>query len=104
MREDELTTNADLYAQIKGILDSSRKNAYKAVNFAMVTAYWHIGKVIVEDELHHKRAEYGKQVLKNIATRLAEEYGEGFDYRNLCNMRKFYELFPIVNALRPELN
>ncbi|MFR8223960.1 MAG: DUF1016 N-terminal domain-containing protein [Alistipes shahii] len=34
----------------------------------MVRAYWHIGRVIVEDEQKGKeRAEYGKQVLKQLS-------------------------------------
>lgn len=40
----------NLYNGISSILKNARENAYKAVNFAMVTSYWSIGKLIVEDE------------------------------------------------------
>jgi hypothetical protein len=33
-----------LYEAVKGILDVARAKAYAAGNFAMVEAYWHIGK------------------------------------------------------------
>ena len=32
-----------LYKEISTILRTARANAYKAVNFAMVTSYWSIG-------------------------------------------------------------
>jgi len=35
------------YHDIKKILESARAKAYYAVNFAMVEAYWNIGKSIV---------------------------------------------------------
>ena len=35
---------------IKGIISSGREGAYNAVNKAMVFAYWHVGKSIVEQE------------------------------------------------------
>ena len=48
----------DLYNAISQVLISARQNAYKAVNFAMVQAYWNIGRLIVEDEQNgEKRAE-----------------------------------------------
>ena len=96
--------SANLYHEVQKILQSARQTAYKAVNFAMVSAYWQIGKVITEDELQHKRAEYGKSVLRNLARRLTEEFGKGFDERELRKMCQFYRTFPIRDALRPELS
>ncbi|MBQ7448298.1 MAG: DUF1016 family protein, partial [Paludibacteraceae bacterium] len=68
------------------------------------SAYWQIGKVITEDELQHKRAEYGKSVLRNLAMRLTEEFGKGFDESNLRYMCLFYKAFPIYDTLRHELS
>ena len=82
----------------------SRNQAYTAVNSAMVQAYWQIGRIIVEHEQNGSlRAEYGKAVLQGLSERLTEEFGKGFDTRNLRNMRSFYLAFPIRNALRTEL-
>ncbi|NIM14177.1 MAG: hypothetical protein GTO45_19195 [Candidatus Aminicenantes bacterium] len=39
-----------VFETIKQILDDARANAYRAVNFSMVQAYWNIGRVIVEEE------------------------------------------------------
>ena len=52
-------------AEIKQILASARQKAYSAINFAMVEAYWLIGRRIVEEEQQGKeRAEYGAYVLE----------------------------------------
>ena len=49
-----------VYNDIKTVLEKARGNAYRAVNFEMVSAYWQIGKVILEEEQEgEKRAEYG---------------------------------------------
>lgn len=101
--EESLNTET-LYNSVKQILQSARQTAYKAVNFAMVTAYWQIGKMITEDELKNRRAEYGKAVLRNLAERLTEEFGKGFDESNLRYMCLFYRNFPIYDTLRHELS
>ncbi len=69
----------------------------------MVQAYWHIGRVIVEGEQRGKaRAEYGEYLIKELSERLSNEFGKGFDRRNLWFMRSFYLSFEIVNALRSQ--
>ena len=74
------------------------------LNSAMVQAYWKIGQLIVENEQQgNQRAEYGKAVLQDLSKQLSAEYGKGFDASNLRRMRKFYQLFPIWDALRPKL-
>lgn len=71
----------------------------------MVLTYWHIGKLIVEDEQQGAaRAEYGKEVLRNLGQQLSNEFGKGFNERNLRYFRQFYMVFPIWNAVRAELS
>jgi len=93
-----------LYNEVKSILEHARSQAYTAVNFAMVEAYWHIGRLIVERQGGEERAEYGKKLIQYLAGRLTRDYGEGFDERNLRFMRQFYLTFPIWNALRSKLS
>lgn len=94
----------DIYSEIKETLLLSRNQAYSAVNSAMVQAYWNIGRIIVEHEQNGSlRAEYGKGVLNHLSEQLTDEFGKGFDVRNLRNMRAFYITFPKWNALRSEL-
>ena len=95
-----------LYKDIKNILEQARANAIRAVNFAMVVAYWEIGRRIVEEEQHgEERASYGKSILKELAKRLTADLGESFSAVNLENFRKFYLVFPdlsISYAVRRE--
>ena len=94
----------ELYANIRDILQSARKRAYTAVNFAMVESYWLIGQTIVEHEQHGEvRADYGKGLLKELAVRLTKDFGKGFDERELRKMRQFYLTFQKRDTLRPEL-
>ena len=100
-----LPTHNELLDAIRTLLVDGRKQVATAVNTAMVQTYWHIGRLIVEDEQQgESRAEYGKQVLKSLSASLTAEFGKGFDARNLRNMRSFYLAFPIRNALRTELS
>lgn len=93
----------ELYENVKSILEEARSKAYRAVNFVMVTAYWQIGRVIVEEEQKGKgRAEYGRAQLKELSAKLTKEYGAGFDDSNLRYMRQFYLTFPNCDALRHE--
>ena len=92
------------YQSIREILEKAKSGVYRSINFAMVLAYWNIGKVIVEEEQQGKeRAEYGKALIKELSARLTKEYGKGFDESNLRNIRQFYITFPNCDALRHEL-
>ena len=105
MNDDLSLFNSALYGAIRQVLETARRNAYKAVNFAMVQAYWQIGRLIVEDEqTGEARAEYGKKVLEELARRLTADFGKGFDARELRKMRQFYLQFQKGDALRPELS
>lgn len=89
------------YRSVAQVLRNARVNAYRAVNFVMVAAYWNVGRMIVEEEQHgQKRAEYGENLLANLALRLTEEFGAGYTERNLRNFRQFFVTFPIRHAVR----
>ena len=85
----------DFIKEIKCIIDAGRTTAYAAVNTAMITTYWNIGRRIVEEEQHGKeRAEYGKELIKMLAQELTHEYGSGFSDRYLRAFRQFYIIVP----------
>jgi predicted nuclease of restriction endonuclease-like (RecB) superfamily len=91
--------------EIKSIIRTARQKAFRAVNTAMVEAYWDVGRRIVEEEQNGDlRAQYGKQLLKNLALELQEEFSEGYDERELRRMRQFYLAFPIRGTVCPELS
>ncbi|MBM4453527.1 MAG: DUF1016 domain-containing protein [Chloroflexi bacterium] len=94
-----------LFEQIRTLVEQTRGRTARAVNQAMVETYWHIGRLIVEEEQGgEERALYGARLIPELSRRLTMEYGKGFDESNLRNMRRFYLAFPnqIQDALRLE--
>lgn len=95
----------EFVSEIKALINKARQHVVRSVNTAMVATYWEIGRRIVEEEQNGQdRAEYGKYLIRNLAGALTNEYGKGFDERNLRFMRQFYLVFPIRNTLRTELS
>ena len=81
----------ELFGRIVTILEQARGAVVRAVNTNMVLAYWLIGREIVHDlQAGEERAEYGKQMLADLSSRLIQRYGNGFSVPNLQNFRKFY--------------
>lgn len=96
--------SASFIHEIKQIVAKARQKAYSAINSAMVEAYWQMGKRIVEEEQQGKeRADYGKQLLKELSAELTKEFGKGFSTNSLYYYRQFYltfpEIFPTVRGI-----
>lgn len=66
------------YKQVSSILNAARNKAYTAVNFAMVEAYWEIGKSIVDEQGGEERAAYGEALIAGLSRRLTADFGRGF--------------------------
>lgn len=92
------------YQQIKHILLEARNKVYQTANFAMVEAYWNIGKSIVEQQGGEEKAEYGVRLIAELSKQMSTDFGKGFTVANLKNMRQFYLTFPKSYALRSELS
>ena len=92
------------YEQIKRILSEARNKVYQTANFAMVEAYWNIGKSIVEQQGGEEKAEYGVRLIAELSKQMSTDFGKGFTVANLKNMRQFYLTFPKSYALRSELS
>ncbi|MCH7689043.1 MAG: hypothetical protein IH899_20600 [Planctomycetes bacterium] len=110
-RTKKVTVSADspkrLLTDIHQLIETARQQTARAVNSALVTMYWHIGRRIREDVLKNDRAEYGKQIVDALSRQLTEEYGRGFGPRSLFRMMQLSEYFPeerIVSALSTQLS
>lgn len=87
-------TEGDLMARVAAILDQARANVLRTVNSNMVIAYWLIGREIVQElQRGEQRAEYGKQLLDQMAVHLQKHYGRGFSVTNLRYFRTFYTVY-----------
>ena len=99
--ENKYIANVSFITEIKDIITRGRQKAYSAINTAMVEAYWLIGRRIVEEEQGGtSRAEYGKQILKELSAELTKEFGKGFSVGSLYYYRQFYTTFPEIFATR----
>ncbi len=100
----QIENSSNLYQYSRELILNARKKVYKTAHSTMVETYWHIGQKIIEEQGGEQYAKYGESLLKSVSERLRAEFGKGFTYVNLTNMRKFYQLFPNVYALRKELS
>lgn len=96
--------DVNFYKHIKEILATARSKAYSAVNFAMVEAYWEIGKSIVDRQGGNSTAEYGAKLIEELSKQMTADFGKGFTVTNLKYMRQFYLAFPNRHALRDQLS
>lgn len=91
--------------EIKGLLLNARQRVAVQVNTELLSTYWNIGRIIVEHEQDSRnRAEYGKQVLKQLSRELTKEFGKGFSVSNLQFMRRFYQNYQIQQTAPVKLS
>lgn len=89
-----------LYKNIANRINIARQNVLRTVNTEMVSAYWLIGKDIVEEEQRgESRAEYGSFLLHEVSVRLTKEFGKGFGRSTLADIRQFYLTYQKVHAV-----
>ena len=89
----------DILKDMCGIIESSQKAAYNAVNATLVQRNWLIGYRIAEEELGgEERSEYGLQVIKKLSKELTNLYGKGYDRGTLYRCLRFYKMYPEIVA------
>jgi predicted nuclease of restriction endonuclease-like (RecB) superfamily len=78
---------------LKGKIMLARQRAAMAVNNELLTVYWEIGYIILQQQ---KEEGWGTKVINRLAADLKSEFPEmkGFSVRNLKYMRAFAEAYP----------
>lgn len=98
------TSNTDysgIHGDIVSLLDAARRATARSVNALMTATYWEIGRRIVEFEQGGKeRATYGEDLIKRLGADLSRQFGRGFGWRNLAQMRTFYQAWPTGQILQ----
>ena len=92
-----------LFHDVKTLVLTARQNAYRAVDAERVLLNWQVGQRIRTDILQNQRAEFGKQVIKNLSSKLTLEFGSGYNQINLWLFVRLVAIFPdfeIVYAVR----
>ncbi|MDR0307829.1 MAG: PDDEXK nuclease domain-containing protein [Chitinispirillales bacterium] len=95
-----------LYSDVCSLIENTRQRLAATANAEACIMHWQIGKRIKEDVLYNKRAEYGKQVVKNLAKKLTGKYGGGWSDRKLLHCIRAAYTFSedqIVYAARTQL-
>ena len=98
--------SAVLFNDVCLIIDQARRHVATYVNVEACLMNWHVGKRIKEDVLYNQRAEYGKQILKNLSVKLTERYGTGWGTEKLKHCVRSAYLFSeddIMYAARTQL-
>ena len=99
---------AELINDLRQIIDSARSHVAATANYEVTMMNWNIGNRINRDVLNYERAEYGKQIVAQVARQLQEEYGaKGFDEKSIRRMMQFARLMPdsqIVAQLATKLS
>ena len=76
------------------IIEQAQVAAYRAVDVTLIKRNWLLGMRIQHDVLKDKRAEYGEQIIENLALKLTIKYGKGFIKRNLHHFVDFFVKYP----------
>ena len=91
-----------LIQDLHQIIEQARNHVAGTANYALTMMYWHIGERINRDVLGNQRAEYGKQIVSQVATQLQSEYGKkGFEERTIRRMMQFAQMFPDIQIVSP---
>ena len=94
--------SAELLNDLRQIINAARSRVAATANYELTAMYWHIGNRINHEVLNNERAEYGKQIVAQVARQLQEEYGsKGFEERTVRRMMQFAQLFPDFQILSP---
>lgn len=96
-----------LFTDVCSIIDGARRRVAVYVNSEVCLTKWYVGKRIKEDVLYNQRAEYGKQIVKNLAQKLTERYGNGWSDKTLLHCLRCAETFSedeIVYAVRRQFS
>lgn len=90
-----------IHSDIVILLEAARSAAARSVNALMTASYWETGRRIVEFEQGGRnRATYGDDLIKRLGADLTRQFGRGFGWRNLAQMRSFYLAWPTERILQ----
>ena len=95
-----------LYSDVCSLIENTKYRIATTANAEICMLHWQIGVRIKDDVLFNQRAEYGKQVVKNLAVALTERYGKGWSDRKLLHCIRAAYTFSeeqIVYAVRTQL-
>ena len=107
MTKGQLTVQNPLVADVRQLIDTARQRVAMAVNAELTQLYWQIGRRIGTGLLQGQRADFGKQVVAELARQLTADFGRGWSEQQLRHCVRLAEIFPedqILSTLQRELS
>ena len=93
-------TSADaLHAELRTLIANSRQRLAGAVNAELTRLYWNVGQRLRTEVLREGRASYGAQLLDQLGQQLSQEFGRGFEAKNLRRIVQFAQTFPDIEKV-----
>ena len=88
---------AKVATEIRDLIEAARSHVSVTANLALVNLYWNIGRIVAQDiQKNEKRAEYGEQLLEQLADGLdSGSMEQGYSRSNLRDMKRFFDAFEI---------
>ena len=95
-----------LFGDIQKFINDSKQLVASTANSAITIMYWNVGYRIQQEFLNNERAQYGQQIVTQLASKLRQEYGRGWSEKQVRHCIHFAEIFSekeIVYALSRQL-
>ena len=94
----------ELFRYLRTLVDTAEASRGPFPKFALVEAYWHIGRIIVEIEQQgQQRADYGIHLIETLSQQLTDTFGKGYSLPNMWRFKQFFLAFPILSTNGREL-
>ncbi len=94
-----ISASTPLLADVRQLIDYARQRVASTVNAELTQLYWQIGSRVNAELLKGQRAEYGKQLVVELAQQLTTEFGKGWSERQLRYCLRIAEVFPDAQIL-----
>ena len=86
------TVNQQMFAEVVGMIQTSRQNVIRVANTALIDLYWKVGEYLSKKIAS---AEWGDGVVRQLAIYINHNFPDikGFSDKNLWRMKQFYETY-----------
>jgi len=89
-----LASGGGFFDSVVKLVERARAYVGRTADLTTCVTYFEVGRMIVEEEQGGKaRAEYGRELLKDLSAYLTDRLGRGFSFTNLKNAKKFYLIY-----------
>src|SRR5919199_6341414 len=97
MTTSEAGEHVELFRYLRTLVDTAESDRITFPKFALVEAYWHIGRIVVEiEQAGQERADYGIHLIENLSYQLTQAFGKGYGLSNMWRFKQIFLAFPIL--------